>query len=153
MVLSTLHTGSAADTIIRLGDMYVEPYMIASGLLFVITQRLVKLNCSYCKVEEEISHRIKSALGAKQNEKFYVGEGCTRCGGTGISGRVLVYEFMRITQVLQEAILGGASTAEVNRLAVKGGMQPIFECAMTYARQGDISLLEVYRTLAGKGFC
>jgi type IV pilus assembly protein PilB len=145
LVLSTLHTNSAADTIVRLGEMEVEPYMIASGLLGVIAQRLVKLNCPDCRIDEGVSATVRQLLGVGVDEKFKVGDGCNTCDGTGVTGRMPAYEFMNISQSLQQAILQNAPTVELNRLAKSWGMKSLSDCALKYARDGETSLAEVHR--------
>lgn len=145
LVLSTLHTNSAADTIVRLGEMKVEPYRIASALLGIVAQRLIKKNCEHCKQPETTAANIRQLLGVSVEETFYKGAGCDQCENTGVSGRVPAYEFLHVSQSLQSAILYGASTQELNRLASSWGMQPIYDCALRYARLGETSLAEVHR--------
>lgn len=145
LVLSTLHTNSAADTIVRLREMNVEPYMIASALLGVVAQRLIKWNCEYCLVEEEVSPAVRQLLGVSESEKFYVGEGCNSCGNTGVAGRVPAYEFLNVTSSVQQGILNNASTHELNELAQSWGMKNLSECALKYARNKETPLAEVHR--------
>ncbi|MFT5133040.1 MAG: type IV pilus assembly protein PilB [Gammaproteobacteria bacterium] len=145
LVLSTLHTNSAADTIFRLREMNVEPYMIASALRGIVAQRLIKKNCDHCRVEEEVSATTRQLLGVGENDKFYVGEGCDNCDNTGISGRVPAYEFLNVTPSIQQGILGNISSLELNDLAHSWGMKPLSECAMKYARSGETAIAEVHR--------
>ena len=145
LVLSTLHTNSAADTIVRLREMHVEPYMIASALLGIVAQRLIKKNCEHCVVEEEVSQTNRQLMTVGNEEKFYVGKGCVRCDKTGVSGRVPAYEFLNATPSIQQAILQNAPTIELNELARAWGMKTLSECALKYARAGETSLAEVHR--------
>lgn len=147
LVLSTLHTNSAADTIVRLKEMNVEPYMIASSLLGIVSQRLITRNCENCKVEEVVSETIKQLLGLGAEENFFVGGGCDTCNNTGISGRIPAYEFLQVTESLQQNILGNASTLELKQTAESWGMQSIVECALKAARQGETSIADVHRIL------
>lgn len=145
LVLSTLHTNSAADTIVRLKEMSVEPYMIASSLLGIVAQRLISKNCDDCKIEEEISVPVRRLLGLGEDEKFYTGKGCDNCGNTGIVGRLPAYEFLQVTDSIQQNILTDASTLELKQTAASWGMQSIVECALKYARNGDTSIADVHR--------
>ncbi len=145
LVLSTLHTNSAADTIIRLKEMNVEPYMIASSLLGVVAQRLISKNCENCKIEEDVTVPVRQLLGLGLDEKFYIGKGCDSCGNTGLSGRIPAYEFLQVTESLQQNILSNASTMELKQTAISWGMQSIVECALKYARKGDTSISDVHR--------
>jgi len=144
-VLSTLHTNSAADTIIRLREMHIEPYMIASSLLGVIAQRLISKNCEFCKVQEEVTLPIRQLLGLSMEEMFYFGKGCDNCGNTGVSGRIPAYEFLQITSSMQQNILNNASSIELKQTAESWGMQSIVECALKHARNGDTPVSNVHR--------
>jgi len=145
LVLSTLHTNSAADTIIRLREMKVEPYLIASSLLGVVAQRLITENCEHCRINEEVSSTVRQLMSLGSEEKFYVGKGCDACGKSGVSGRLPAYEFLQVTESIQHNILENASTLELNQAAESAGMQSIVECALKYARNGDTSIADVHR--------
>jgi type IV pilus assembly protein PilB len=145
LVLTTLHTNSAADTILRLKDMDIEPYMIASALLGIISQRLLKRNCNECRIIEEVSPVIMKAMNFDKNRKFYVGKGCDKCNNTGVSGRIPAYEFLRVSPEIREAIINNSSSSELNHLAKSLGMQSMTECGLTHAGSGKTSLSEVHR--------
>jgi type IV pilus assembly protein PilB len=145
LVLSTLHTNSAADTIVRLREMNVEPYLIASSLLGVVAQRLISRNCEHCKINEEVSSTVRQLMGISTEEQFYVSKGCDACGKSGVSGRLPAYEFLQVTEHIQHSILANASTLELNQAAESAGMQSLVQCALEHARNGDTSIADVHR--------
>ncbi len=147
LVLSTLHTNSAADTIVRLREMNVEPYMIASSLLGVVAQRLIAKNCEHCRINEDVSPAVRQLFNLSSDENFYIGKGCEVCGKTGVSGRVPAYEFLQVTDLIQHNILANASTLELNQSAELAGMQSLVQCALGYARSGETSIADVHRIL------
>jgi type IV pilus assembly protein PilB len=144
LVLSTLHTNDAPSTITRLIDMGVEPYLLSSTLLGVMSQRLVRLNCSHCVEEVSGDDEIRKALGIKKSGVFFRGKGCAACDFTGYHGRHAVCELLVITPEVRQLINEGATAQSIRKLAIKQGMAPIFESALELAREARISLEEVY---------
>lgn len=124
LVLSTLHTNSAAGAVTRLRDMGVEDYLLASTVRGVLAQRLVRRCCPTCNGGAE--------------------PGCSACGQTGFSGRVAVWELLSMTEALSEAIADGASEQEVT---AKAGMRSMRECAAELARAGITTEAEIRRVL------
>ena len=145
LLLSTLHTNSAAASVMRLVEMGVEPYLIGSTLLAVVAQRLVRKNCTHCTEVEAIADAHLASLKLGNDEKFYRGKGCDFCGRRGYSGRRAVYELMVMTPELQQALHTGVDTQEFQKIAVAGGMKTLTENALAVARSGEISLAEAYR--------
>jgi len=145
LVLSTLHTNSAAGTVTRLLEMGVEPYLVSSTLLGVLAQRLVKLNCRHCLDVEPVNHIVRRSLGISEDEKFYKGTGCDECNGTGSMGRMAVYELLSINRELRILIERTTSTDEILQCAANNGMTNLTENALVRARDKLISLEEVYR--------
>lgn len=145
LLLSTLHTNSAAASVMRLVEMGVEPYLIGSTLLAVVAQRLVRKNCTHCTEVEPVAEAHLASLKLGKDEKFYRGKGCDACGGRGYSGRRAVYELMVMTPELQQALHVGVDTQEFQKIAVAGGMKTLTENALAVARTGEISLAEAYR--------
>jgi len=127
IVMSTLHTNSAAGTIMRLEDMGVEPYLIATSLKGIIAQRLVKKVCPDCKEEYHASEEEKLQLGKNKDEDVILvaGRGCTKCSNTGYFGRVAIAEIMEIDKKQKDLIINGATEDEINNSAVEGGMKTI----------------------------
>ncbi len=144
IVLSTLHTNDAASAITRLIDMGVEPYLLSATLLGTMAQRLVRLNCEHCKIEDEVDPEIRRDLGVGEQEKFYRGEGCLSCDFTGYHGRLAICELLPITNSMKKLITGGRDALELKEAAVKEGMTTLTQNAIKLAREGRTSLEEVY---------
>ena len=115
LVLSTVHTFDAASTIDRLVDIGVEPYLIASGVRGVISQRLVRKVCPHCREEYRPSPEEFEAIGLRYDPgvRFYRGSGCPMCFGTGYRGRTGVFEILVIDRALRSRITGGATREEL----------------------------------------
>lgn len=127
LVLSTLHTNDAPSAVIRLVDMGIEPYLVATSTAGVIAQRLVRRICSHCRSEYSAQSYEKRMLGIDSdvNLKLYRGEGCNLCSNTGYLGRVGVYEVMEMTREHREMIIQGKSTDELRDLSVNLGMKTL----------------------------
>lgn len=148
LLLSTLHTNTAATTVTRLLDLGVEAYLLRASLLAVMSQRLVRLVCKHCQMPEDVNPHIREALGVGRDEEFFIGTGCAHCDGLGVHKRRAVYELMVITPALQALIVPGAQADVINRVAIEEGMVPITQAAVRLARQGLISLSEAWRVRA-----
>jgi type IV pilus assembly protein PilB len=148
LVLSTLHTNTAATTVTRLLDLGVEAYLLRASLLAVMSQRLVRLVCEHCREPEPVDEAMRAALGVGLDEIFYIGRGCSRCEGLGVHKRVAVYELMTMSPRLRALVVPGASAEAIHALAVEEGMTPITQAAVALARQGSISLAEAWRVRA-----
>lgn len=144
LVLSTLHTNDAASTVTRLIDMGIEPYLLSSTLLGVMAQRLLRLNCPHCKVEETVEPEVRQALQLGEDEVFYKGSGCPSCNNSGYKGRTVVSELLQISHELAVQISSGRTTQEIKALAIEQGMQPLTQNAVTLARSGKTSIEEVF---------
>ena len=148
LVLSTLHTNTAATTVTRLLELGVEAYLLRAALTGIMAQRLVRLTCEHCRTEEDVAPSIRDALGVGPQEVFTTGRGCSRCHGTGVYRRCAVYELMRITPAIRDLIEPGVDADRIHKAALDGGMIPITQAAVAMARQGRISLAEAYRIRA-----
>ena len=145
LLVSTLHTNDAPSTIARLTEMEVEPFMISASLVCVCAQRLMRRVCKNCKQpytpagrEKEI---LEKALGWS-GEIFKANpQGCPTCGGTGYKGRVGIHELMTNSEELTAAINAQAETAELKRIAIKGGMKTLHQDSMLKVKLG-LSTLE-----------
>ena len=122
LVLATLHTNNAAGAISRLLDFGIEPFLLASSIIGVVAQRLVRLYCKECH-----------------------GRGCKNCSSTGYKGRTAIYEIMTIDETLRPLFLRKASAEEIHRIAVGGGMQSLRENGMKRVSEGMTSQQEVFR--------
>ena len=145
LVLSTLHTNSAAATVTRLLEIGIAPYLLNASLLGVLAQRLVRRNCPHCLVEENVPEHVRNALGLKTDELFYIGKGCPHCHGKGISGRVAAYELLEVTPALRAMIEPSVEAQKIEQQAIADGMRPLTQSALQLARNKQISLAEVYR--------
>jgi type IV pilus assembly protein PilB len=145
IVLSTLHTNSAATTVTRMLDLGVESFLLRSTLIAVLAQRLARRNCRHCLVEETVDPMIRESLGVRPDERFYRGAGCSRCDGTGIHGRQAVYELMPIDAGVRRLIVPNADADAIHEKALEDGMTPLTARALQLAREGVLSLAEVYR--------
>lgn len=150
LVVSTLHTNSAAGTITRLADMGVEKYLIADSTVGVIAQRLLRRVCPVCGIEKEADEFDKEILGkSDESGKIMIKEAshreCVRCGGTGYFGRIGVYEIMPITPKLKMAISKGAGADAIEKISLEEGMKTLRMGAIDYALQGLTTVEEVKR--------
>lgn len=152
LVLSTLHTNDAPSTITRLLNMGVEPFLVASAVLVIVSQRLVRKICENCKEEMSVSPEVLAGLGVPQDQipgfKVYRGKGCDKCSNIGYKGRTGIYENLRFNREIREAILRGDSTSEIRRIAIKSGMITLREAALTKLKNGITTIDEVIRTTA-----
>lgn len=129
IVLSTLHTNSAAGTIMRLKDMGIEPYLIATSLKGVIAQRLVKRVCPDCVEEYEADNVEKKHLNIPESDslKLVRGKGCMRCSNTGYFGRIAIAEIMEVNSKQKDLIIREAPEDEIDKSARDDGMKTIDE--------------------------
>jgi general secretion pathway protein E len=132
LVLATLHTNDAASAVTRLIDMGVEPFLLASSLLAVLAQRLIRKLCPNCKQPDPSGHG-------------FVPAGCPQCGHTGYRGRTGIYELLNVDDALRALVHRGASDAEVRTLAEGAGMVPMRSDAMRWIAAGLTSQEEVLR--------
>lgn len=149
LVFSTLHTNSASDTLTRLIDMGLEPFLISSSLRIVVAQRLLRLICPECKAVDIQSDRlIRSRLRLSEDlsgVRFYTGRGCDHCSGTGYSGRSAIFEVMPVTGELIDAINCHSDAQRLHQIACEAGMIPLRESAFRLVRRGITTLDEVFR--------
>lgn len=145
LMLSSLHTNSAAGTVTRLLEMGVEPFLVSSTLLGVLAQRLVRKNCVHCMTIESVSSAMRRSLDISQHEVFYKGKGCENCHYTGYSGRMAVYELITMSSNLRALVEKAKSTDAILQQAIREGMVTLTKNALLQARAKKTSLEEVYR--------
>jgi type IV pilus assembly protein PilB len=149
LVFSTLHTNDAPSSITRLIDMGVQPFLVASSVMAIMAQRLVRVVCPKCKEpykpdQSELEHfDITPDLAAAST--FVRGKGCNYCSHTGFRGRLAVFELMTMNPTLREMTFRSEPTQNIRRQARLFGMKTIVEDAKDKALQGITSLTEVYR--------
>jgi type IV pilus assembly protein PilB len=152
LVLSTLHTNDAPSTIVRMIDMGVEAFNVASAVNLVVAQRLVRRICSSCRApvrytDEEL-HALGHDLDTYRAIAFHRGTGCEDCGGTGYRGRAGLYEVMAMSPLLRRMVLTGASTAELRDAAVSEGMLTLRMDGIRKLEKGITTLEEVVKETA-----
>jgi type II secretion system protein E len=132
LVFSTLHTNDAASAVTRLVDMGVEPYLVASSVQAFVAQRLVRVICPHCKVEdtklvEEVRQEIAESLGLSDPAgiKIFKGNGCDHCNNTGYYGRTAIYEILEVNEMVRSAILEKPRAEEIKKIAVLSGMRTL----------------------------
>lgn len=149
IVFSTLHTREAVDTITRLIDMGVEPYLINSSLLGVIGQRLVRCICTACKTEYIPKEKELQLLNLDKSQlvdkKFYYGKGCRLCNFTGYKGRRGIVELLRITPAMCELILKYSSTSILRNKAKEEGMVTMRENGIKSVLNGETTVEEILK--------
>lgn len=147
LVLSTLHTNDAISTISRLRDMGVEPYLIASSLLGVVAQRLVRKICTECREVYKPSDQEAILLRnyGIHIETLYRGKGCGHCNSTGYRGRIAIHEVMTIDDRMRELIASSASVEELRQTAQENGMIQLMEDGIMKVSEGVTTVHEVMR--------
>ena len=154
LVFSTLHTNDAPGAVTRLIDMGVEPFLLASSLEAVMAQRLVRTICPNCKVSyKPDEHVIKSLNGSMKilpDTKFYHGAGCNECGQTGMSGRIGIYELLRITGTLRELIASRPTTEQIIKAAPPDHISMVND-GLTKVTEGVTTPEEIFRVAKSIG--
>src|SRR6056297_4261011 len=143
LVLSTLHTNDAPSAIARLVDMDIAPFLVASSVICVIAQRLVRKLCPYCREEIVLSPKACESIGIPVNSTVYRAVGCDACRGTGYRGRSGIYEIMTIDEKTKRMILEGASSGEIRDYAISAGMKTLRDSGIEKVISGSTSLEEV----------
>lgn len=146
LVLSTLHTNDSPSTIARLIDMGIEPYIVSSAVVGIVSQRLVKVLCPKCKEKYSATYDEKKMLGVDvvQDLELYRPVGCNACNA-GYRGRMAASEIMAINEEIRRLIDAGATTDVIRQAALNAGMVTLFESAADLAKQGLTSFEEVMR--------
>ena len=149
MVLSTLHTNGAPETISRLMNMGIEPFLVATAVHLICAQRLVRRICAECREEVPLPPQAKIEAGYTPEEsktvKIFKGRGCTNCNGTGYKGRAGLYEVMEVDDEIRELILIGASAVELKKKAIEHGMITLRRSGLIKVKDGVTTLEEVAR--------
>jgi type IV pilus assembly protein PilB len=147
LVLSTLHTNDAPSTINRLLNMGIEPFMVASSVVLILAQRLVRRICVQCKEEVKIPEPTLVSAGFAPSEvgslKCFHGKGCPTCSSNGYKGRVALYEVMPVGEGIRELILQGGTADEIKRKAIELGMRTLRVSGLQKVRDGLTTVEEV----------
>ncbi|MFT5051880.1 MAG: general secretion pathway protein E [Chlamydiales bacterium] len=151
LVFSTVHTNDAASTITRMVDQGVEPYLVASSLILIIAQRLVRTICADCKysapITEEMASKLRK-LGLSSEElgnEIMLGRGCEECFQSGYAGRTAIYEFLPVEETLRTQIMDGATASVIKRSSIERGLITLREDGRDKVKQRLTTPDEVLR--------
>jgi type IV pilus assembly protein PilB len=149
LVLSTLHTNGAPETISRMMNMGIEPFLVATAVHLICAQRLIRRICVECREEVPMPPQAKVEAGFTPEEaktvKIFKGKGCSICNGTGYKGRAGLYEVMEVDDEIRELILIGASAVELKKKAIERGMITLRRSGLVKVKDGVTTLEEVAR--------
>jgi type IV pilus assembly protein PilB len=149
-VLSSLHATDAVAALHRFLDMGIESFLVASSVVGVVGQRLVRRICTYCKAPYELTTEERAwyaESGGNGKTMFYAGTGCNNCSGTGYLDRVGVYELLTITPEIKRLIVGWATQEELRRMAVSQGMRTLQQEALQLVDNDITTIAEVVRAI------
>jgi len=149
-VLSTIHATDSTSALHRFLDMGIESFLLASSMLAVVGQRLIRRNCTECLAPyeppvEDLSFYERA--GGKPVETFMKGHGCSVCSGTGYTGRIGVYELLSVTDEMRELVVRNAPVDDIRRLAIDQGMVPMRDQALRLVAEEVTTIAEVMRTI------
>lgn len=148
LVLSTLHTTTAAGSVIRLVNMGVEPFLINSSVVCLLNQRLVRKICEACKESYELTPAMAQSIGLKLNKEkvlVYRGKGCKRCFGTGYAGRIVIGELLTFTPLIRDLVIKRSQEHELKAAARKEGMKTLRENGVAKIIEGGTTIEEILR--------
>ncbi len=147
LVLSTLHTNDAPSAITRLIDMGIEPFLVASSLVCVLAQRLVRVICPHCKEAYSPSPQETAWLETESPPEYlYRGTGCDKCLRTGYLGRTGIYELLDITPDIRSMIVDRKDSQTIMSAAIKSGFRTLQNRAMEEILDGTTTIEEILRT-------
>ena len=145
LVFSTIHTNDAVSSINRLIDMGLEPYMVSSALVGVVSQRLVRRVCTNCREAIEPDEYDIQSLRLEPGQKIYHGKGCTDCNDKGYKGRIAIHEIVVMTKKMKTLLERRASEEDMRQLAVTEGTQMLQESARALVLEGITTVDELNR--------
>lgn len=145
MVLSTLHTNDSASTITRLVDMGVAPYMVATSLIGIVAQRLVKKICHECRTPRMSTPEENELMGISESITIYDACGCPKCNNTGYTGRTAIHEILTCTSEMTGLIANGGKIDQISELARKQGTKLLRDNVSELVQAGETSIEELVR--------
>jgi len=145
LVFSTLHTNDAAGALTRLVDMGIEPFLIASSLMAVLAQRLVRKICPECKMPFKPDKAILEKYRLPSDQLFWHGTGCSSCMNSGYKGRTGIFELLVIDNEIRKLLTSGADSETIKQAAIRKGMTTLFEDGLSKVKKGITTLDEVLR--------
>jgi type IV pilus assembly protein PilB len=143
LVFSTIHTNDAVSSINRLIDMGLEPFMVSSALIGVVSQRLVRRICTNCRKEYDPDDMEQKVLNLKPGQKLYIGAGCSECSGTGYKGRIAIHEIVIMSKAMKVLLDRRASEEEMRQLAMSEGTQMLAQSAAELVLEGITTVKEM----------
>ena len=145
LVFSTLHTNDAAGAVTRLVDMGVEPFLIASSLLGVLAQRLVRRICPACKEPYRLEGSRLEELGLRPDQDLWHGAGWEACMGTGYKGRTGIFELLPVDEDVRRLVTSGSDSVRIRETGMQAGMRTLYMDGIEKVKQGVTTLDEVLR--------
>ncbi|TGE34209.1 GspE/PulE family protein [Desulfosporosinus sp. Sb-LF] len=150
LVLSTLHTNTAAEALARLVDMGIEPYLLAAAVSGVLSQRLVRRLCEHCKTAYRINEAEKRTLRLPASiTLLYGSSGCSECMETGFRGRIGIHEFLQYSHEIKELVLSSHNSRDIEQQAMVSGMLTVLEDGLSKVTQGITTVEEVLHATSG----
>jgi len=147
LVMSTIHTNNAAGAIVRLLNMGIEPYLLASTVRMVTAQRLARKNCQNCLEEIMPSSKLLERIGAPKDCKFFKSKGCEVCEFKGTKGRIALHEVLKISKSIDNLIMTGPTDIQIEEMAKSEGMFTLREVALQRINEGVITIEEALRLI------
>jgi general secretion pathway protein E len=149
LVFSTLHTNDAVSAVVRMVDLGIERFLLVSSLRAVMAQRLVRKICPSCKEKKGLASEILGKSFSGEDFYLYEGKGCAKCGKSGYSGRIGLYEFLIVDEALSRGVSKGSDLVDLTRIAEESGFKTMYQDGLAKAKEGITSLAEVIR-VAGR---
>jgi len=150
LVLTTIHTNTAAEALTRMLDMEIEPYLFASSVCGIISQRLVRRLCPFCRMKYPVPPEMKEAFKWESVDHIYAPGGCSKCRGTGYSGRTGIHEYLPYDQQIKELVLKKSNSVEIEKMARNLGVTSLQDDALLKVSEGVTSLEEVLWVRRGR---
>ncbi len=149
LVLSTLHTNDAPSAVTRLVDMGIDSFLVATSVILVAAQRLVRRICPQCKEEIQVPKRALVNMGFTEEEaetvRTYAGKGCQRCNNTGYKGRIALFEVMPVSETIRDMIFTSTPAPELRKTAIEEGMITLRQSGLIKIKAGITTMEEVFR--------
>jgi len=154
LLLASIHANDAVSMISRLIDLGIDPFLISSTLIAVISQRMARVICNYCKKEKPLTPEEKAIYEEEMKEEApvgYIGTGCSFCAHTGFLGRTGIFELLVMTDGIRNAIHKNESHDEIRKIAIKQGMNPLKKDGLLKVKAGLTTVTEIMRCVHSVG--
>ena len=145
LVLSTIHTNDAASTVTRLVDMGIDPYLVSSSVVGIISQRLVRKICPRCKESYKPSHSESMQLKLREPRPLFRGAGCPECNGSGYKGRTAIHEILVVTKEIRELVDRRASDDQIRAVAIRQGTTTLMDTCIRLVLEGITTTQEMMK--------